>query len=74
MADCGDNEEDFLAYTKHWINKVNHGGMFKPSNNTFNFFACIEVQVQRLLPSFMEKAESDPSTFREAIVNKNCQM
>lgn len=70
MADCGDNEEDFLAYTKHWIDKVNRGGLFKLSNNTFNFFACIEVQVQRLLPSFMEKAESDSSTFKEAIVKK----
>ena len=40
------NDEDFLAYTKFWIKKVNHGGLFQLNDNTFRLFVCIEKEVQ----------------------------
>ena len=49
MTECADcEEEEFLAYAKCWIDKINRGGLFKLSNHTLNLFACIEVQVQHL--------------------------
>jgi hypothetical protein len=67
MVECSDcGEED-------WINKVNRGGLFKLSNNTFNLFVCIEKQVQHLLPIYMAKAESDSHTFKETIVKQITQ-
>ena len=62
------DEEDFLAYTKHWINKVNRGGLFQLNNNAFRFFVSIEKEVQSLLPDYMAKSDGDSSTFKEAIV------
>ena len=70
MAVSSDSDEDFLAYTKYWINKVNRGGLFQLNNSTFRFFVCIEKEVQLLLPKHMAKSDGDSAVFKESIVKR----
>ena len=65
----GDNDtDDFLAYTRTWIDKVNRGGLFPLNNDSFRFFVCIEQEVKRLLPTFMVKSNADSHAFKESVV------
>ena len=52
MAVSGEGEE-FLAYTKYWINRVDWDGLFQLNNNTFGFFVSVEKEAQHLLPKCM---------------------
>ena len=73
MAVSSDNDEDdFLAYTKYWINQVNCGGLFQLNTTTFQFFVSIEQEVQLLLPKHMAKSnhDVDSGTFKETIVRR----
>ena len=67
--------DDFLVYTKHWINKVNCGGLFQL--NTFMFFTSIvnniNVLIQHLLPAYLaHSAASDSSPFKDCVIKTNC--
>ena len=38
-----DNDaDDFLAYTRAWIDKVNRGGLFSLSDDSFRFFVYMK--------------------------------
>ena len=57
---CGDNDtDDFLAYTRTWIDKVNRGGLFPLNNDSFRLFVC---EVKHHLYS------ADSHAFKESIV------
>lgn len=58
---------DFLAYTRHWIDKVNRGGLFPLYDDTFKFFICTEKEVH---PSFMAKPGADSCAFKEIIIKR----
>lgn len=52
MAVVGEND-DLEAYTRHWINLVNRGGLFPLNDQSFMFFVAVEKKVRRHLASFV---------------------
>ena len=58
MAVNSDENQDFLEYTKSWIDKVNRGGLFSVNNETFNLFIAVETSVRRLLPNHLIGSKS----------------
>jgi len=64
MAVRSEHEDvDFLAYTREWMDKVNHGGLFPLNDATYQFFICIEKEVRVLLPSYMAKSVDSREAF-----------
>ncbi|XP_062508481.1 uncharacterized protein LOC134184753 [Corticium candelabrum] len=43
-TDC----EDFLAYTRHWVDRVNRGGLFIVSDLSYLLFEQLELNVRKL--------------------------
>ena len=71
MAVSSDNDaDDVLAKTRAWIDKVNRGGLFSLSDDSFRFFVCVEKEVKRLLPTFMVKSNTDSHAFKEDNVKR----
>ena len=46
-------ESEFLMYTKRWIEKVNHGGLFPLNDMSFIFFTSVEIKVHSILPQYI---------------------
>ena len=45
--------DNFLDYTKEWIDKVNRGGLFPLNDSTYLFFVTVEKEVRLILPGHM---------------------
>ena len=43
-TDC----EDFLAYTRHWVDRVNRGGLFIVSDLSYLLFEQLELNIHKL--------------------------
>ena len=65
---CESNQTDFLEFTKFWLDKVNRGGLFSISNETFSLFIAVERSVRQLLPNHL--GGSDSSTNLQDLVEK----
>ena len=57
MAVAGDSD-DFHAYSRHWIDLVNRGGLFPLNDQAFSFFAEVERKVRSILPYIVLSQES----------------
>ena len=70
-----ESANDVLGYTKEWIDKVNHGGLFPLNDITFLFFVSVEVEVRHILPSHMVKSpeSSDCDAFKQKIIDRIVQ-
>ena len=56
-----DHEDLVTTYTKEWIGKVNHGGLFPLNNLAYISFIAVEKEVKVLLPTYMVKQSSKSS-------------
>ena len=59
--------EDFLSYTREWLEKVNRGGLFPLNDETF-VFCVIEKEVQILLPAHLVKQANSKEEFDQLII------
>ena len=39
--------DDFLSYTKTWINRVDRGGLFPVNNTAYLLFKQLEIEIQK---------------------------
>ena len=62
--------ESLLDYTKEWIDKVNHGGLFPLNEVTYKFFVSIETEVCTILPSHMTKTKVSRGSFKQDVIEK----
>jgi len=59
--DEGETDADnFLTYTKTWIERVNRGGLFPVSNAAYLLFKQLEIETQKVYNLANLKAESIP--------------
>ena len=71
MAVQGDSaSEDFLSYTREWIDKVNRGGLFPLNDATYHFFVSVEKEVHVILPTYMTKPADSKDAFKESVIKK----
>ena len=61
---------DFLAYTRRWLELVNRGGLFPLNDEAFQFFVEIELCVRTYLPQHILKKHSDEDTFTQNVHDK----
>ena len=61
---------DILDYTKEWIDKVNHGGLFPLNGITYLFFLSVEVEVRRILPTHMAKPPEANNAFKKDVIER----
>ena len=66
-------QEDFLEYTREWMEKVNRGGLFPLNNTTFSLFVSIEKRVKILLPAHAVKGPSSEEQFKTDVIDKIVQ-
>ena len=52
------------------MDKVNRGGFFPLNDDTFNFFICIEKEVQVVLPSYMAKPTDSSEEYKETVIKQ----
>jgi len=76
MAICGE-ENDFLKYTRAWIEQVNRGGLFEVNDTAYMLFKEIEINLQNNLKTHLQPAIV-PSNTKEKLVsfvvqNRNVQ-
>jgi len=48
-----ENEDAYLDYTKRWIRAIDHGGLFRISDNVYVFFHEVERLVRKFLHKLM---------------------
>ena len=53
---------DFFEYTRHWIERVDRGGLFKVNDKVFSLFMAIETLVRQLLPQHLRGTDCSKST------------
>ena len=66
-------QEDFLEYTREWMEKVNRGGLFPLNNTTFPLFVSIEKRVKILLPAHAVKGPSSEDQLKADVIDKIVQ-
>ena len=66
-------QEDFLEYTREWMEKVNRGGLVPLNNTTFSLFVSIEKRVKILLPAHAVKGPSSEDQFKADVIDKIVQ-
>ena len=54
------NADNFLTYTKSWIERVNRGGLFPVSNGAYLLFKQLEIEIQKVYNLANLKTESIP--------------
>ena len=65
-----DDHEDLVTYTKEWIGKVNHGGLFPLNNLAYIFFIAVEKEVKVLLPTYVVKQSSKScDDFKQQVID-----
>ena len=69
MAVQGEGD-DFLSYTKQWMELVNRGGLFPLNDDAFRLFIEIELCVHIFLPEHMLRTQSDKDTFLQNVHDK----
>ena len=62
--------EDFLSYTREWLEKVNRGGLFPLNDETFGFFVLLEKEVRILLPAHLVKQANSKEEFEQLIIER----
>ena len=65
-----EGEEDFLGYTRKWLDQVNRGGLFPLNEKAFALFIEIEKCVRLLLPQHIIRGDSDKATFKRCVLEK----
>ena len=59
-----------MDYTKEWIKKINRGGLFELSDNTFQLFQAIELALCQMLVLHLR---DEGSEYKPAIVSAVAQ-
>ena len=56
------NESSLMDYTKEWTKKINRGGLFELSDNTFQLFQAIELALCHRLVTRLRDEDSEDKT------------
>ena len=64
-------EEEFLGYTRKWLDQVNRGGLFPLNEKTFHLCVEIENCVRLVLPQIVICGDSDKATFKRSVLDIN---
>lgn len=59
------NESSLMDYTQEWTKKINRGGLFESSDNTFQLFQAIELALCHRLVTLRDNYSKD----KMAIIN-----
>ena len=65
--------DDYLQYTREWIDKVNRGGLFPLNCGAYTLFIEIEKEVRATLAAYMGKPVESRESFREHVIDKIAQ-
>ena len=65
--------DDYLQYTREWIDKVNRGGLFPLNCGAYTLFIEIEKEVRATLAAYMGKPAESRESFREHVIDKIAQ-
>ena len=63
-------DDDFLTYTREWIDKVSRGGLFPLNDATYIFFVSVEKEVHAILLCYMAKQAGSKDAFKELVIQK----
>ena len=64
------NETSLMDYTKEWTKKINRGGLFELSDNTFQLFQAIELALcQRLVTHLRDECSEDKGTIINSVAH-----
>lgn len=47
LCEDSNSSDTFLAYTKSWIDKLDHGGLFPVNDMTYSLFEVIEIELRK---------------------------
>ena len=61
------NESSLMEYTQEWTKKINRGGLFELSDNTFQLFQAIELALFHRLVSQLHEEDSDKMTIIKSV-------
>ena len=67
---CEVSDDDILAYTREWMNRVNRGGLFPLNDMTYIFFVSVEKEVRVILPMYMTKTGDGKEAFQTSVIKR----